>query len=82
MIIQHFQTPSPSQLLATAARLGADPAGSTFQALTAVGFNAWIQAADKEHQLTQYYVDNYAPGSEDAILRHQRARRYFLPVTH
>lgn len=79
MILQHFQTPSTRQLLATAARLGADITGSAFEAITVLGFNLWIEAADQEHQLTLHCVEFDSLSSDEVSLRNLYLRRSALP---
>jgi hypothetical protein len=67
--LQHFQTPGAQQLLATAARLGADVNGSAFAAITFLGFNQWIESADQEHHLTLHCIKSDALSSDDVSLR-------------
>lgn len=80
MILQHFQTPSVQQLLATAARLGADITGSAFEVITVVGFNQWIEAADQEHHLTLHCIEFDTLSSDEIELRALYLRRAALPT--
>lgn len=82
--IEKYTIPTVDQLLATASRLGADVNGSMFDALTAIGFDAWITKADEEHQLIAHIpVKEYRGhprGSEERILYDQLYRYRRLPA--
>lgn len=80
MIIQHFQTPSAQQMLATAQRLGANATGSAFEAISLMGFNRWIDAADQEYCLTVHNIESNMLSDEEFELRRLYLRRATLPV--
>lgn len=80
MILDHFQTPSLQQMLATAQRLGANVSGSAFEAISFMDFNHWINAADQEYHLTVHSIDADALSDDDFQLRRLYIRRSTLPV--
>jgi hypothetical protein len=80
MILDHFKAPTVQQLLATAARLGADISGSTFESLIAIGFNKWIDTADQDHHLTIHCIESDLLSNEDFELRKLYIRRSTLPI--
>lgn len=82
--IEKYAIPTVGQLMTTAARLGADTQGSTFAALSVMGFDAWINEADKEHELVAHICvkehKGYLRGSEEDLLANHLYRCANLPV--